>query len=332
MGFKSADSVWPGKKEHGSSWISDWKALLFSSTVQTAALPLLPLVPQCTSQSKGKLCDGYCQLTLQTPESKQSALEEPQWYHRFYSKFCDFLLSFLPVYFLMLYEYRYETPLYFHWKAEKREKRKNGLLLWRLSPEIKRTHAWMSTLLNPLSFSRPSLLFVRDLTHNFQKQTGRTADISKYFLCSPLPPIPHHHPSPLLCLLHFWTLSYSFCRVCNQTVLLHTSYSMLRQTRPSFAQVKGQGAFPPLDRTKRGFHTAPLNISWEIKASPHYAPLHCSRHSLLYHASSPLLAASRGCPSCSAGGSLEPRGCQRQPLAAWRLGTGCDLPQHLPTG
>lgn len=66
---------------------------------------------------------------------------------------------------------------------------KNGLQLWRLkNQKTKRTNPLTSTFLKSHDFSNPSLLFVGDLSHNFQKQTGSTADISKYFLSPPSHP------------------------------------------------------------------------------------------------------------------------------------------------
>lgn len=61
MGFKEVDCVLPGKKEHGSSfWISEWKALLFSNTIQAHTMHLLPPLPKYVPhKAKANQLEGY---------------------------------------------------------------------------------------------------------------------------------------------------------------------------------------------------------------------------------------------------------------------------------
>lgn len=123
-----------------------------------------------------------------------------QWHHSFYSKSCGIWYLFcwstswccMDIYSkspLLSLKRKRACVLCCHHSPEKCEK-------WSPAPKAQKPEAWENKsmhdyFLKSHDFSNTSLPFVGDLTHNFQKQTGSTADISKYFLSL-------HPPTPLV--------------------------------------------------------------------------------------------------------------------------------------
>lgn len=193
MGFKDADCVWPGKKEHGSSF---WISIKHNPGTHNAPSP--SCAKAYTSESKDKPAPGlHLTPVAKALQAKAINCRRTVMLTQILFQTMQSLVSFLLVSFPMLPWEIQKTPLL---SLERKsvcsllsplppKKVKNGLQLWELkNQKSKRTDAHMITFKKSHHFSYPSLLFLGDLTHNFQKQTGSTADISKYFLSPPSHP------------------------------------------------------------------------------------------------------------------------------------------------
>lgn len=166
-------------------------------------------------------------------------------------------------------------------------------------------------------FSSPFLLFVRDLSHNFQKETGSPADMSQYFL-SP----PSHRPP----FFHLVSRSYySFSYVSKETVLLQASSSVLRSARPSFTQTKGKARC-----SRSEAFTEPPSTAAEKANLLHHASLHRVLQQPTPPHRPPLPGGDRGRPDRSAQGSSGAEGSRRGEGSCPEVGTTPDAPQRLP--
>lgn len=192
MGFKDADCVWPGKKEHGSSF---WISIKHNPGTHNAPSPSCAKV--YTSERKGKPAPGL-HLTPVAKALQAKAINSrrnvmlSQILFQTMQSLVSFSISLLPD--AALRDIKNSSTFtgkecLFLAVTTAPKNVKNGLQLWELkNQKTKRTDAHMTTFFKSHHFSNPSLLFLGDLTHNFQKQTGSTADISKYFLSPPSHP------------------------------------------------------------------------------------------------------------------------------------------------
>lgn len=150
MGFKDADCVWPGKKEHSSSF---WISLKHNPGTHNAPSPFC--AKAYTSQSKGKPAPGlHLTPAAKAPQAKAIYSRRGVMLSLILFQTMQSLVSFLLVSFLMLH-WEMLKPPYFHWKGKEcvflavttaPKNEKNGLQLWELKNQTtKRTDARMIT-------------------------------------------------------------------------------------------------------------------------------------------------------------------------------------------